>query len=157
MRWRDGGKPTTRAGAICSWHSLEELGPSLHHVQNYVESRRRSKHQSTSLDGNGSLPNPTVSRKRKSLGADPHSRDLPLSGLLTPSTSSHLSRENSVISIGSSSSSATSAVINQVPEVYNGELQRKAGRITARRVSWTLHRAAYHLLTAQQSLSLIHI
>ncbi|KAK4543653.1 hypothetical protein LTR36_005298 [Oleoguttula mirabilis] len=74
-----------------------------------------------------------MSRKRKSPDSDPPlSRD-GTNGLLTPRDSTHLSREPSVVSI--SSSSDIGDVTSQSPEVYNGLLQKKEGRILAKKAS----------------------
>ena len=114
---------------ICSWHALDELTRSLHLVQRYLEARKPSKfaHKAASA----SLFQ-HKSRKRKSPGSDPvTSRDRP-SGILTPTASSEFSRATSVVSIGSSSDAS-----EDEPHVYNGVLERKDGRIVAKKVGFT--------------------
>ncbi|KAH9845502.1 Pre-SET motif [Teratosphaeria destructans] len=105
--------------AICSWHPLAELVDTLHHVQKYLETIASRSEQPVARG------NFLANRKRKEPGGDP----LPpqSGGLFTPSDSlKSSSREGSVTSISSD-------VVEDDPQVYNGVLQRKAGRITAKK------------------------
>ena len=119
MQWRTAAHPAVPPGAICSWHTLDELTSSLHHVQAYIETLAAC-HPYVAEDV--FVP---PNRKRKSPGSDP----LPHDGIPTPSD---LSRETSVLS--SSSSSSVSEAGRKALEVYNGVLEKKAGRIVAKKV-----------------------
>lgn len=123
MRWKPDKTKPIRAGAVCSWHDLNELWRCLHLIQDYAESRARSKlsvdrQQSTSL-------------KRKSPGADVTIARDQSTGILTPqaSTSTNLSRSVSVVSISSDEESEDNVT------VWNGVLERKDGWIIAKPVS----------------------
>ncbi|KAK5123172.1 hypothetical protein LTR85_003370 [Meristemomyces frigidus] len=130
IRWKTEPDLPVPPRAICSWHSLEELTLCLHHVQAYIESRGQPQHLSLRYNRTSALP---VSRKRKSPGSDPLlSRD-GTPGLLTPKDSANFSREASIVSISSSSNASDST--DEPPDVYNGVLQRKAGRIVAKKAS----------------------
>nr|POE74809.1 histone-lysine n-methyltransferase, h3 lysine-9 specific dim-5 [Quercus suber] len=120
--WRlESGSITPLAESVVSWHRLEELNQCLHHVQAYIQTNTFLKANATD-----SAPN-EPSRKRKAPGGVPSimSRD---SGLLTPLPSEvvNISRSQSPLSVRSAES------IQDEPRVYNGTLDKRAGKIIAR-------------------------
>ena len=126
VRWKTSQDPLVPPRAVCSWHGLGELECALYHVQTYIETRPRS----AASEGNGFVAvNGPLSRKRKSPGSGaPLSRD---SGTPILRDLAHLSREASVISLGSSSNGSEPA--SEPVWVYNGVLQRREGRITLKK------------------------
>lgn len=126
--------------AICSWHPLKELTLCLHHVQSYIEQLREHGEKNTNgesitVAGAEHLPpNEIPNRKRKAPGLS-----APLSngdsGSLTPQDSAHFSREPS---LGITSSSDASGPTRQATEVYNGFLQKREGKIVAKKVRKSL-------------------
>ena len=125
----------TPPGAAASWHSVAELERSLHHVQTYIEGLgpRSPTARSATLEA---IPETStiLNRKRKAPGADPvtnangtASRSDPGG---TPKDSAYFSREASVASLRSDSSLNDPAQ----PMVYNAVLQKREGRLVARKV-----------------------
>ncbi|KAK5693963.1 hypothetical protein LTR97_009581 [Elasticomyces elasticus] len=161
IAWRVAGQAANSRDAIYSWHCVGELSSCLHYVQTYIEGRTKSKAPGeVKRSGPGFVALPTSSSRSSSTSADAISRkrklsqfardaDIPSldeagSDVTTPRDSGYLSREQSVISISSSSSvseAATQAIPKalaktvaiktedqaQVPCVYNGLLQKKEG------------------------------
>lgn len=138
MRWRAEAEASKAPHDICSWHSLEELSRALHHVQKYLESLKRSNHTrsaSVAATKTSLLPN---NRKRKAPDSDlPGARDEAL-GILTPAPSLDVSRSSSGTNTDSSSH-----VSEGDADIYNGILERKDGRIVAKKVSisWIMVRS----------------
>lgn len=123
MKWKS--DPLRSRQVIYSWHALPELWPSLHLVQEYIE-------KSTQRNGSYTISASTSisGRKRKSPDSDSvEPRDLGRnnSGLLTPQDSIIRSRSSSVIDL------TTPEPPDSGPNVYNGILQKKEGRIVAKR------------------------
>ncbi|KAI6831228.1 SET domain-containing protein [Hortaea werneckii] len=135
VRWKALKEPPVPPRAICSWHPLKELTLCLHYVQSYIEQLRG---QSETIADGGSItisgaehlsPNELPNRKRKAPGSS-----APLSngdsGSLTPQDSAQFSREPS---LGIISSSDASGPTRQPTEVYNGFLQKREGKIIAKK------------------------
>lgn len=126
--------------AICSWHPLKELTLCLHHLQSYIEQLRErgekiANNDTVAIAGAEHLsPNEIPNRKRKAPGLS-----APLSngdsGSLTPQDSARFSREPS---LGITSSSDASGPTRQATEVYNGFLQKREGKIIAKKVTKSL-------------------
>ncbi|KAI7369278.1 hypothetical protein KC336_g21019, partial [Hortaea werneckii] len=135
VRWKALKEPPVPPRAICSWHPLKELTLCLHHVQSYIEQLRGQSEtiaNGTSITVAGAehiSPNELPNRKRKAPGLS-----APLSngdsGSLTPQDSAQFSREPS---LGIISSSDASGPTRQPTEVYNGFLQKREGKIIAKK------------------------
>ncbi|KAK5733224.1 hypothetical protein LTR17_009830 [Elasticomyces elasticus] len=170
IAWRAAGDATNTRDTIYSWHCIEELSSCLHHVQTYIETRVRStENGEVKRSGPGFVALPasssvrdastsSTSRKRKfaNLIRDQGTPSLDEAGsdVTTPRDSGYLSREQSVVSISSSSSVseaatkatpkayvrnvATKAVAQAsapapAPYVYNGVLQKREGWFRAKK------------------------
>ncbi|KAF7195608.1 Histone-lysine N-methyltransferase, H3 lysine-9 specific dim-5 [Pseudocercospora fuligena] len=128
VRWRTNPVLPAPPRAICSWHPVSELWHSLHLVQAYIDTLPKATRALGNL--NGALTS-GINRKRKSPDSDPiGTRDLAGngSGLLTPQDSIVRSRSSSVIDLGTPEPPEIPG-----PNIYNGVLQKKEGRIVAKR------------------------
>lgn len=104
---------------------------ALHLVQRYIDTKSDSRRLSKPFEISSLHRN---NRKRKSPGSEPASRELSLgTGLLTPSTSSHVERS-------SSASSSTSDVLENGAEIYNGMLEKREGLVVTKKVRFFLDR-----------------
>ncbi|KAK0933845.1 hypothetical protein LTR29_014586 [Friedmanniomyces endolithicus] len=101
-----------------------------HRLQNseYIEKLPKSRPDAAFV----AIP-AAASRKRKFSSDSQIIGSSSSSGNLTPRDWAHASREPSVISIASTSSTTSEAAPLQAPTVYNGILKRKEGRIVAKR------------------------
>ncbi|KAK5675088.1 hypothetical protein LTS10_012162 [Elasticomyces elasticus] len=165
LAWRFAGKAANTRDAIYSWHCVAELSSCLHYVQTYLETRVKSEEDGeVKRSGPGFVALPassraasttSTSRKRKFdnliRDAQTPSIDGAASDVTTPRDSGYLSREQSVLSISSSSSAAsevanksltqmaniksttTNPAAGEAPLVYNGILQKKEGWFMAKR------------------------
>lgn len=119
---------SSAAKAIYSWHPLSELTACLHLVQKYLESHDRSLRASSGRNGQPS----SLSLKRKRKSHEERSRDCRL-GVDSPRLSSVDGQ-----SASSNSPEPWSTVISndtKQPNVYSGVLERREGRIVAKKVS----------------------
>ncbi|KAK1821177.1 hypothetical protein LTR12_004401 [Friedmanniomyces endolithicus] len=128
VRWKIAGGSTANKSTIYSWHCVSELSKCLHYVQEYIEKLPKSRPNTAFV----AIP-AGASRKRKFSSDSQAIGSSSSSGNLTPRDWGHVSREPSVISLGSSSSTTSEAAPLQTPTVYNGILQRKEGRIVAKK------------------------
>ncbi|KAK4894016.1 hypothetical protein LTR27_007600 [Elasticomyces elasticus] len=190
IAWRVAGQAANSRDAIYSWHCVGELSSCLHYVQAYIETRAKStENGEVKRSGPGFVALPAssssstsasaISRKRKlsqfTRDTNTPSLDEAASDVTTPRDSGYLSREQSVISISSSSSvSVSEAVVKpakvtsktaaqataqaQHPSVYNGVLQKKEGWFMAKKVTRPPHhlRSRRHTDKSQSNHPAVH-
>ena len=109
----------------------------LHHVQSYIEQLHERGEtikdgESNTIAGAEHLnPHEIPNRKRKAPGLSAPLSNNGDSGSLTPQDSAQFSREPS---LGITSLSDASGPTRQATEVYNGFLQKREGKIIAKKV-----------------------
>lgn len=140
MRWTTNKEPLVPPRTIASWHPLEELTSALHFVQAYIEGLPAPGSTTARNDFRTAEARPL---KRKASGSAGLSRDNASTAGLLSSNTGLLTPLPSHLGVSRSSSFSSNDIVTSDADeqdwrsvtVYNGILQKKEGRVYAKKVS----------------------